>query len=134
MKKVQTRIALMAGACALVFGVSANSFAQSGQHAQHGAPSGRTGQHHDMADHEMMQSMEAMHQKMSSMQMIGDHDHDFAMMMRSHHQAGIDMAKAQLKNGKDSQMQAMAKKIISDQTKEIKKLDQWLAKHKASAK
>ncbi|MGI4720988.1 MAG: DUF305 domain-containing protein [Janthinobacterium lividum] len=134
MKKVQTRIALMAGACALVLGVSANSFAQTGQHAQHGAASGQTGQHHDMTGHEMMQSMEAMHQKMSSMQMTGDHDHDFAMMMRSHHQAGIDMAKAQLKNGKDSQMQAMAKKIISDQTKEITKLDQWLAKHKAPAK
>lgn len=134
MKKVQTRIALMAGACALVLGVSANSFAQTGQHAQHGAASGQTGQHHDMAGHEMMQSMEAMHQKMSSMQMTGDHDHDFAMMMRSHHQAGIDMAKAQLKNGKDPQMQAMAKKVISDQTKEIKKLDQWLEKHKASSK
>ena len=137
MKKVQTHIALMTSACALVFGVSANSFAQSGQHAQHaqhGAASGQTGQHHDMPGHEMMQSMEAMHQKMSSMQMTGDHDHDFAMMMRSHHQAGIDMAKAELKNGKDPQMQAMAKKIISDQTKEIKKLDQWLAKHKASSK
>lgn len=134
MKKVQTRIALMAGAFALVFGVSANSLAQSGQHAQHGAASGQSGQHHDMPGHDMMQSMEAMHQKMSSMQMTGDHDHDFAMMMRSHHQAGLDMAKAQLKNGKDPQMQAMAKKIISDQTKEIKKLDQWLAKHPASAK
>ena len=134
MKKVQTRITLMAGAFALVSAVSLNAFAQSGQHAQHGAPSGQAGQHHDMPGHEMMQSMEAMHQKMSSMQMTGDHDHDFAMMMRSHHQAGIDMAKAQLKNGKDPQMQAMAKKVISDQTKEIKKLDQWMAKHKATGK
>ncbi len=134
MKKVQTRITLMAGAFAFVSAVSLNAFAQSGQHAQHGAPSGQAGQHHDMPGHEMMQSMEAMHQKMSSMQMTGDHDHDFAMMMRSHHQAGIDMAKAQLKNGKDPQMQAMAKKIISDQTKEIKKLDQWMAKHKATSK
>ena len=134
MKKVQTRITLMAGAFAIVSAVSLNAFAQSGQHAQHGAPSGQAGQHHDMPGHEMMQSMEAMHQKMSSMQMTGDHDHDFAMMMRSHHQAGIDMAKAQLKNGKDPQMQAMAKKVISDQTKEIKKLDQWMAKHKATSK
>jgi uncharacterized protein (DUF305 family) len=31
-------------------------------------------------------------------------------------------------------MQAMAKKVISDQTKEIKKLDQWLSKHQASGK
>ncbi|MFN3791492.1 MULTISPECIES: DUF305 domain-containing protein [Massilia] len=134
MKKIRARIALMAGALALVSGVSVNAFAQSGQHAQHGAASGQAGQHQGMPGHEMMQSMEAMHQKMSSMQMTGDHDHDFAMMMRSHHQAGIDMAKAQLKNGKDPQMQAMAKKVISDQTKEIKKLDQWLSKHQASGK
>lgn len=138
MTKIQTRIALMASAAALVFGVSANSMAQSGQHAQHGAAAGQAAQAghagHDMPGHEMMQSMQAMHQKMSSMQMSGNHDHDFAAMMRSHHQAGIDMAKAQLKHGKDPQMQAMAKKIISDQTKEIKKLDQWLAKHPAPAK
>lgn len=141
MKKLQTRITLMAGAAALAFGASTSSFAQSGQHAQHGAAAGQSAQAthaahgaHDMPGHEMMQSMQAMHEKMSSMQMSGNHDHDFAMMMRSHHQAGVDMAKAQLKNGKDPQMQAMAKKIIADQAKEIKKFDQWLAKHPAPAK
>ena len=75
-----------------------------------------------------------MHQKMSSMKMTGDHDHDFAMMMRSHHQAGLEMARAELKNGKDAQMKKMAQKVINDQTKEIKKLDDWLAKHQASGK
>ena len=82
----------------------------------------------------MMQGMQEMHQKMMNMKMTGDHDHDFAMMMRSHHQAGLDMAKAELKNGKDPEMKKMAQKIVSDQSKEIKKLDQWLAKHKASGK
>ena len=82
-----------------------------------------------MSHQEMMKTMQDMHQKMSTMPMTGNHDHDFAMMMRSHHQAGIDMAKAQLKNGKDPQMQQMAKKIISDQTKEIQKLDQWMTKY-----
>ena len=82
----------------------------------------------------MMLSMEAMHQKMSSMKMTGDHDHDFAMMMRSQHQAGIDMARAQLNNGKDPEMQKMAKKMIAEQTKEIKKLDDWMARHHRSGK
>lgn len=82
----------------------------------------------------MMESMQDMHQKMSSMKMTGDHDHDFAMMMRSHHQAGLEMARAELKNGKDAQMKKMAQKVINDQTKEIKKLDDWLAKHQASGK
>ena len=75
-----------------------------------------------------------MHQKMSSLQMTGDHDHDFAMIMRSHHQAGLEMARAELKNGKDAQMKEMARKVIADQTKEIKKLDNWLAKHDALRK
>jgi len=147
MKKAKSRIAILTGAMALVFGAAGSSFAQSGQHAQHGTATGGTSQQHNMGTsaeaskqnhnmpgHEMMRSMDEMHQKMSSMKMTGDHDHDFAMMMRSHHQAGLDMAKAQLKNGKDRQMQEMAKKIVSDQTKEIRKLDQWLAKHQASHK
>ncbi|WP_169444483.1 DUF305 domain-containing protein [Massilia niastensis] len=61
--------------------------------------------------------MHDMHQKMSSMPTTGNHDHDFAMMMRSHHQAGVDMARAQLKNGRDPQLQKMARKMIADQTK-----------------
>ena len=133
MKKVQTRIALLTGAVALVFSAAGSSFAQSGQHGQHGAAA-TASQQGNMSHQEMMKTMQDMHQKMSTMSMTGDPDHDFAMMMRSHHQAGVDMAKAQLRNGKDPQMQAMAKKIIADQTKEIKKLDQWMAKHHPSQK
>ena len=138
MKKVQTRFALLTGAVALVFSAAGSSFAQSSQHNQHGqhgtAASATASQQGSMSHQEMMKTMQDMHQKMSTMSMTGDPDHDFAMMMRSHHQAGVDMAKAQLRNGKDPQMQAMAKKIIADQTKEIKKLDQWMAKHHPSQK
>ncbi len=133
MKTVQSRIIAAVGAGVLFLGVAGSSFAQEG-HAQHGSAPTTGAQQHAGGGHEMMKSMEDMHQKMSSLKMTGDHDHDFAMMMRSHHQAGIDMARAELKNGKDPQMQKMAKKVIDDQTKEIKKLDDWLAKHKASAK
>jgi uncharacterized protein (DUF305 family) len=134
MKKVQMGMAAFASAVALLAGATGSAFAQSGQHAQHGAAPAQAGQQHDMSGPDMMKSMNDMHQKMSNMPMTGDHDHDFAMMMRAHHQAGIDMANAELKNGKDKQMQQMAKKIVSDQTKEIKKLDDWMAKHKASGK
>jgi uncharacterized protein (DUF305 family) len=133
MKTIQSRVISAVCAGLFVFGVSGSSFAQNG-HAQHGTVPATGAQQHAGGEHEMMKSMEDMHQKMSSMKMTGDHDHDFAMMMRSHHQAGIDMAQAELKNGKDRQMQQMAKKVISDQTKEIKKLDDWLSKHKTSAK
>lgn len=133
MKTVQSRVLSAVGAVALVLGAAGSAFAQAG-HAQHGSAPAAGNQQHAGSGHEMMLSMEAMHQKMSSMKMTGDHDHDFAMMMRSHHQAGLDMARAQLKNGKDPEMQKMAKKIIADQTKEIKKLDDWMARHDRSGK
>lgn len=161
MKKLQTRLTLVFGGFVLAFGAAGGALAQSNQHSQHGSPAAATSQQHGqqgtstgmtsqqhaqhgtagmnaqqhaMPGNEMMQSMQEMHQKMSSMKMTGDHDHDFAMMMRSHHQAALDMARAELKHGKDSQMKQMARKIISDQTKEIKKLDQWMAKHHPSNK
>ena len=82
----------------------------------------------------MKKSMESMHQQMGSMQMTGDADHDFAMMMRMHHQGAIKMAEAELANGKDAQMRKMAKHIIEAQRKEIAQLDRWLKKHESMAK
>ena len=67
--------------------------------------------------------------KMAGMKMSGNADVDFAMMMRMHHQGAIDMAEAQLRNGKDPEMLKMAKKIIADQKKEIAQFDKYLAKH-----
>lgn len=67
--------------------------------------------------------------KMAAMKMTANIDSDFAMMMRIHHQGGIDMAEAQLRSGKDPEMLKMAKKIIADQKKEIAQFDKYLAKH-----
>ena len=67
--------------------------------------------------------------KMSSMAMTGNPDVDFAMMMRIHHQGAIDMAQAELKNGKEPQMRKIAQGIIAAQKKEIAQFDQFLAKH-----
>ena len=79
---------------------------------------------------DMHGSMMGMMKGMESMKTTGDPDHDFAMMMKMHHQGAIDMAQMELKSGKDASMRAMAKKIIEAQQKEIKQFDQWLAKHK----
>ena len=79
------------------------------------------------SDHANMSDM-----KMMQMQKTGDADHDFASMMRMHHQMGLTMAQEELKNGKDSEMKKMAQKIITAQQLEIKQLDAWLATHKAT--
>jgi len=67
--------------------------------------------------------------KMSSMHMSGNADVDFAMMMRMHHQGAIDMAQAELRDGKAPEMRKMARNIIAAQKKEIVQLDKFLAKH-----
>ena len=79
---------------------------------------------------DMKESMNSGMQDMQNMQMTGNVDKDFAMMMKIHHQQAVEMAKMELANGKSSAMKAMAKKIISAQKKEIAQFDQWLAKQK----
>ena len=78
---------------------------------------------------DMKAMMKDMSGKMGSMPMSGDPDVDFAMMMRIHHQGAIDMANAELSNGKDPQMKKMAKAIVAAQKKEIAQFDAYLAKH-----
>lgn len=79
------------------------------------------------------ESMEKSHKDMMQMKMTGDADHDFAMMMVPHHQTAIDMAEIVLKHGKDPKIQAMARKIIDAQKKEIAEFEAWMKTHKPAA-
>ena len=81
-----------------------------------------------MKDMDMKAMMKDGQEKMSSMKMTGNSDIDFAMMMRMHHQGAIDMAEAELRDGKAPQMRKMAERIIVAQKKEIAQLDAFLAK------
>jgi uncharacterized protein (DUF305 family) len=83
-----------------------------------------------MTSMDMHKSMMKGMKDMESMPMTGNADHDFAMMMKMHHQGALDMANVELQQGKDPKLRSMAKKIIESQKKEIKAFDDWLAKHK----
>ncbi len=87
----------------------------------------------DMKGMDMKGMMKDNNEKMSSMKMTGNTDVDFAMMMRIHHLGAIDMAEAELRNGKDLQMKKMAKSIIAAQKKEIATFDRFLAKQSQPA-
>ena len=78
----------------------------------------------------MKQSMMGSMDGMKNMQMSGDTDKDFAMMMKIHHQGAVDMAQMELAHGKSPAMKDMAKKIIAAQKKEIAQFDRWLATQK----
>ena len=83
----------------------------------------------DMPMHKsMMKGMK----DMEGMKSSGNVDHDFAMMMKKHHESALDMAQVELQLGKDTKMRSMAKNIIESQKKEIREFDQWLAKQKHS--
>ncbi len=78
---------------------------------------------------DMKPMMTDMHDKMMGVKSSGNPDVDFAMMMLMHHEGAITMAEAELKNGKNAQMRAMAKDIIRAQKKEIAVFDKFLAKN-----
>ena len=90
---------------------------------------GKTIDSAEMHKMEMQKSMKGM-KDMESMPMTGDMDHDFAMMMKKHHESAVEMANVELKYGKDATLRKMANDIIKSQKKEINEFDQWLAKHK----
>ena len=74
--------------------------------------------------------MDKMMTDMHQMEMTGNVDNDFAMMMKSHHQAAVDMAQAELESGKDESLKKMAQNIINAQRSEINELQSFLDNHK----
>ena len=81
----------------------------------------------DSGSMDMKAMMAGMSEKMAAMPPSGNPDIDFAAMMRIHHIGALDMAEAELKNGKNAQMRSMAKSIIAAQKKEIAQFDKFLA-------
>lgn len=77
-----------------------------------------------------MTAMDKMHKPM--MDGIKNHNPDIAFIkgMIPHHQGAIDMAKIELKYGKDPKTKALAEEIIKSQEKEIALMKQWLETHK----
>ncbi|MDB5408683.1 MAG: hypothetical protein JWL84_3595 [Rhodospirillales bacterium] len=65
-------------------------------------------------DAAMTKMMEAM-----TVKPTGDVDRDFVASMAPHHQGAIDMAKAELRYGKNEQLRRMAQEIIVTQQQEI---------------
>ena len=79
-------------------------------------------------NHEYMQAMDAMHEPMMKGVMDPDPDTAFVRGMLWHHRGAVDMAKIQLKYGKDPELNKMAEDIIKAQQAEISFMEKWLEK------
>jgi uncharacterized protein (DUF305 family) len=82
----------------------------------------------------LMESMEQMDAAMMSVGQSGNSDVDFVRLMLPHHQAALDMAKAQLMYGRDPQICRLAQEIITDQQSEIELMQLWLKQHELKSK
>lgn len=75
----------------------------------------------ELSDHMMKMD------QVSDVQLItGDIDNDFATLMIQHHNSAIENSEAYLMYGNNTQLKALAQKMIDDQKKEIKELSDWL--------
>ena len=63
------------------------------------------------------------------MPLSGDPDMDFVMMMLPHHQGAVEMAKIELRYGKDPELRKLAEDIVASQEKEIAFMKEWQKKH-----
>ncbi len=77
---------------------------------------------------QLSEAMKAMMVKMNNMQMSGNADKDYVMMMIPHHESAVTMAKDELTHGKHQGLKKMAQKMIDDQTREIGELKAWTSK------
>jgi uncharacterized protein (DUF305 family) len=73
------------------------------------------------ADDKMMKNM--------AVPLTGNTDKDFVAGMIPHHEGAIDMARIELKDGKDPALKKLAGDIIAAQNKEIAFMKAWQAKH-----
>jgi uncharacterized protein (DUF305 family) len=62
----------------------------------------------------------------------GDADRDFVEHMTPHHQGAIDMARVELKYGKDPTLRKLASRIIAAQRDEIALMERWQKEHGAA--
>lgn len=79
---------------------------------------------------EQMDHMMKMDQIADVQLITGDLDNDFATLMIQHHNSAIENSEAYLMYGNNELLNAMAKKMIEDQKKEIKELAEWLKAYK----
>ena len=74
-------------------------------------------------------AMAEMHDAMMASPYTGDPDRDFVAGMLPHHQGALDMARVELRYGRDPAMRRLAQDIVVAQTREIAHMRDWQKRH-----
>ena len=74
------------------------------------------------------EAMEAMTRSMDAVEMTGDADVDFLLMMIPHHQSAVDMARGLLAHAGDPEVAAFAGAVVAAQEAEIAAMRAMLAR------
>lgn len=97
--------------------------------------------HHSMGqDHPDTEATEAFREAATRMHAdmgasySGDVDLDFARGMVPHHQGAIDMARIELRHGRDPAMRSLAQTVVRTQNAEIALMLEWIARHSGKQK
>lgn len=120
MSVIKARWALLAAAVALSACSGTKPSGQFGSHASDASNASNASAAHDMTG--------------MAMPSTGDPDTDFLLGMIPHHEGAVTMARAEIANGTDPRVRALAREVIATQQAEIKKMQAWVAERRAAKK
>jgi uncharacterized protein (DUF305 family) len=126
--KIWEKALIQAGIGAILLACNNNSNpgpgADHSNHASHNKTADHKTDGHTNAIHDVMNTMmQAMH----SAKPTGNNDIDFATMMIEHHKGAVQMSKVELAKGNNAELKAFAQKVIDDQNREIKLMEEAIS-------
>jgi uncharacterized protein (DUF305 family) len=117
--------AALAGSTTLATAQMSHGTMQHSGGMQHGGMHGAGSAQDTPATKAYQEAAARMHRDMA-IAYTGDADVDFVKGMIPHHQAAIDMARIELRYGKDEQTRKLAEAIIKAQEAELADMKAWL--------